>query len=62
MVWPKISPGDNDVEKKGGDQLDLVAELGNDEDKAGEDGALGGLREDGGEDQGRHDTAGQVAA
>ena len=62
LVRPQISPGDYDAEKKGGDQLDLVAELGNDEDKAGEDGALGGLREDGGEDQGRHDAAGQVAA
>ena len=62
LVRPQISPGDYDAEKKGGDQLDLVAELGNDEDKAGEDGALGGLREDGDEDQGRHDAAGQVAA
>ena len=61
MVWPKISPGDNDVEKKGGDQLDLVTEAVNVEDKAGEDGAIAGLSEDRDEDQGGHDTAGQVA-
>ena len=61
MVWPKISPGDNDVEKKGGDHLDLVTEAVNVEDKAGEDGAVAGLSEDRDEDQGRHDAAGQVA-
>ena len=62
MIRPQISPGDDDAEKKGGDHLDLVTELANDEDKAGEDGAISGLREDGDQEQGWHDAAGQVAA
>ena len=61
MIRPKISPGDNDAEKKGGDQLDLVTEEVNVEDQAGEDGVVAGLSEDGDEDQGGHDAAGQVA-
>ena len=61
MIRPKTSPCDNDAEKQGRDQLDLVTEAVDVEDEAGEDGAVVGLSEDGDEDEGGHDTAGQVA-
>ena len=62
MIRPKVSPGDNDAEKQGGDHLNLVNEAADVEDEAGEDGAVVGLSEDGDEDEGGHDAAHQVAA
>ena len=62
MIRPKVSPVDNDAQKQGGDQLDLVTEEDDVEDEAGEDGAVVGLSEDGDEDEGGHDAAGQVTA
>ena len=61
VIRPKISPSDDDTEKYGGDQLDLVAEVVDVEEEAGEDGVVG-LGKDREEDKGGLDTAGQVAA
>ena len=61
MPWPKISPDDDDAEEQGADQLDLVAEQSDVEDEAGKGGSAVRLGEDGDEDEGGHESAGQVA-